>query len=114
MPEAAVDFSVDRAGAVRVLIEAGLRDDIAERVALAFGEGPSRTPDELNDTIDFVRDIALSLSVVGAMLLLRNGVNPVALAPSVLAEAQALRDFLEDGLAEPAVIFPSHPSLPWW
>ena len=119
MPEDADHLTDHRDRAVRLLITAGLRSDIAKRVALTFAPGPRRTPDDPFATIDFVCDAAVSLSALGAMLLLRTGVSPVTWAPEALADAEQLWDSLKDALERPVVEtdpapLPSQPRLQWW
>jgi hypothetical protein len=97
------DLSHDRDRIVRLLIAAGLPTDAAGRVALTFATGMRKTLDQLFDTADFLLDArgAIVLSVLGAIVLRRAGVDPVTLAPELAAAAQEWDDILGKDFYEP-------------
>jgi hypothetical protein len=97
----AVAYDVDRI--VRLLSAAGLPSDSADRVAPTFDTGVKQTLDQLFDTADYLLDTrgAIVLSVLGAILLRRAGVNSVALAPDLAAAAEEWDRILGEDLYEP-------------
>jgi hypothetical protein len=95
------DFDVERIA--RLLVAAGLPSERAQRVAAGFDSGMGDTLEQLFGADDCLLETrgAIVLSVIGAILLRRAGINPVALAPEIAAAAEEWDGILGEGLYGP-------------